>query len=88
MKTTLIVMRVIELPEEEITDEEAVEHYKKRVLAKLKLDELENTKVVTEDAVYSLKDVLAHMEAKDEIGRREIKIEKAYMQSLKKRGEE
>lgn len=73
--------------EKEITDEEAIEHYKKRILENLTLEEKEYT-VVTKDAVYSVDDVLAHMESKDDIGKRELEIEKVYMRSLKKRGDE
>ena len=71
------------LPEEEITDEEAIEHFKKRVLEKLTLEEAEELTVVTEKAVYPFKDVLAHMEARDDIGRGEIEIEKEYIRELR-----
>lgn len=71
------------LPEEEITDEEAITHFKKRVLEKLTMEEAEELTVVTETAVYPFKDVLAHMEAKDDIGKQEIKIEKEYMRELR-----
>ncbi len=74
------------MAEQEITDEEAIEHFKRRVLAEASPEEVEKLEVVIEDLVYPFKEILAHMEARDEIGRREIEVEKAYMRALRRRG--
>ena len=72
------------MPKEKITDKEAIEHFKKkRYLEKLTLEEAEELMVVTEKAVYPFKDVLAHMEAGDDIGRGEIEIEKENIRALR-----
>lgn len=77
-----------DMTDEEITDETAIEHFKKRVSEKISKEEQERTDVVVEKEVYPFKDVLKHMEAKDEIGKREIEVEKAYMRWLKEKGKE
>ncbi len=72
------------MPKEKITDEEAIAHFKKeRYLEKLALEEAEELMIVTETAVYPFKDVPAHMEARDDIGRREIEIEKENIRELR-----
>jgi len=74
------------LTKQEITDREAIEHFRKRVMAKVSPEAVEELEVVIEDVVYPFREVLAHMEAKDDIGKREIEVEKAYMRWLRKGG--
>lgn len=74
------------MTEKEITDEEAIKHFRKRVLARVSPAEVKELEVVIEEAVYPFREVIAHMEARDEIGKREIEVEKAYMRSLRRRG--
>ena len=69
---------------EEITDEMAVSHFKEKVLGKLSLERQKNIFVVVGTEKYPLSDVAKHMEAKDEIGKREIEIEKEHMRYLGK----
>ena len=77
-----------DMTDEEITDETAIEHFKKRVSEKISKEEQERIDIVVEKEVYPFKEVLKHMEAKDEIGKREIEVEKAYMRWLKEKGKE
>ncbi|HDO19460.1 MAG TPA: hypothetical protein ENG74_01905 [Thermoplasmatales archaeon] len=68
----------------EISDEEAIEHFKRR-LKKIPVEKQEKLKVVIGEKVYSVKDILSHMMAKDEIGKMELEIEKAYIRWLRER---
>jgi hypothetical protein len=73
-----------------ISDKEAIEHFKKTTTLKMSLNKKSNKKkekpmVISGEKKYPVKDILKHMEAGDEIGKREIEIEKNYMRHKKER---
>ncbi len=81
------------MPEKKITDEEAIEHFKRGVLEKFTREEKEELRVVSIEPKegfviqeLSFEEIYEHMLAGDEIGREHIEIEKNWMRESKKRG--
>jgi hypothetical protein len=68
---------------ENISDEMAIDHFKKN-LGKLSLEKQKKLTVVIGTKTYPFTDIVKHMEDGDEIGKQEIEIEKEYMRFLKK----
>jgi len=84
------------MSKEKISDEEAIKHFKKRLIDKISLKKRKDLKVVAvkpsakEFMVeeLSIEEIYQHMLKKDEIGRRHIEIEKHWMREAKRMGME
>jgi len=74
--------------EEDISDEEAIKHFKEKFLKRIPVKKRKKLYVVAGEKKYPIDEILDHMKAKDEIGKLEIAIEKEFMRWLRKRGEE
>ncbi|HEX17107.1 MAG: hypothetical protein DRN13_03225 [Thermoplasmata archaeon] len=69
---------------EDISDEEAIEHFRKRFM-RIPEEERKRLKVIVGKKVYSFDEILRHMKERSEIGKIEIEIEKEYMRWLSRR---
>jgi hypothetical protein len=81
------------MSKEEISDKEAIEHFKRRILDKFTPKDKERLRVVSiqpkEEFVIeelTFDEIYQHMLEGDEIGQKHLEIEKNWMQEAKRRG--
>lgn len=69
---------------EKISDEMALDHFKKKVLGEIPLEKQKTTFVVVGEKRYLVSEIVQHMEAKDEIGILELEVHKDFMRWLRR----